>query len=126
MSFFCAIFWICSFIVLYINKQQIDKQRGLNKHYYISQGQFSNIPGVEKWKEELLLEENSTDECVKKYAEKLIKDVWNLRLESLLYEYVRGEGNEEKFVNGCNLEAFKEWEKVQKNAQNNTPSEEKE
>ena len=69
MSFFCAIFWICSFIVLYINKQQIDKQRGLNKHYYISQGQFSNIPGVEKWKEELLLEENSTDECVKKYAE---------------------------------------------------------
>ena len=29
---------------------------------------------------------------------KLIKDVWNLRLESLLYEYVRGEGNEEKFV----------------------------
>ena len=57
------------------NKQQIDKQRGLNKHYYISQGQFSNIPGVEKWKEELLLEENSTDECVKKYAEKLIKDV---------------------------------------------------
>lgn len=112
--------------ILYINKQQIDKQRGLNKHYYISQGQFSNIPGVEKWKEELLLEENSTDECVKKYAEKLIKDVWNLRLESLLYEYVRGEGNEEKFVNGCNLEAFKEWEKVQKNAQNNTPSEEKE
>ena len=75
---------------------------------------------------ELLLEENSTDECVKKYAEKLIKDVWNLRLESLLYEYVRGEGNEEKFVNECNLEAFKEWEKVQKNAQNNTPSEEKE
>ena len=61
-----------------------------------------------------------------KYAEKLIKDVWNLRLESLLYEYVRGEGNEEKFVNECNLEAFKEWEKVQKNAQNNTPSEEKE
>lgn len=112
--------------ILYINKQQIDKQRGLNKHYYISQGQFSNIPGVEKWKEELLLEENSTDECVKKYAEKLIKDVWNLRLESLLYEYVRGEGNEEKFVNECNLEAFKEWEKVQKNAQNNTPSEEKE
>ena len=50
----------------------------------------------------------------------------NLRLESLLYEYVRGEGNEEKFVNECNLEAFKEWEKVQKNAQNNTPSEEKE
>lgn len=112
--------------ILYINKQQIDKQRGLNKHYYISQGQFSNIPGVEKWKEELLLEENSTDECVKKYAEKLIKDVWNLRLESLLYEYVRGEGNEEKFVNECNLEAFKEWEKVQNNAQNNTPSEEKE
>ena len=112
--------------ILYINKQQIDKQRGLNKHYYISQGQFSNIPGVEKWKEELLLEENSTDECVKKYAEKLIKDVWNLRLESLLYEYVRGEGNEEKFVNECNLEAFKEWEKVQKNAQNNTLSEEKE
>ena len=117
---------IRNLVSFYINKQQIDKQRGLNKHYYISQGQFSNIPGVEKWKEELLLEENSTDECVKKYAEKLIKDVWNLRLESLLYEYVRGEGNEEKFVNECNLEAFKEWEKVQKNAQNNTPSEEKE
>ena len=84
--------------------------RDRNRHYDISQGQFANVPGI--------------NNC--KNADELIQQVWNLRLESLLYEYVRGEGNEEKFVNECNLEAFKEWEKVQKNAQNNTPSEEKE
>lgn len=95
--------------ISFVNKK-IEDHQGLNRHYDISQGQFANVPGI--------------NNC--KNADELIQQVWNLRLESLLYEYVRGEGNEEKFVNECNLEAFKEWEKVQKNAQNNTPSEEKE
>lgn len=95
--------------ISFVNKK-IEDHQGLNRHYDISQGQFANVPGI--------------NNC--KNADELIQQVWNLRLESLLYEYVRGEGNEEKFVNECNLEAFKEWEKVQNNAQNNTPSEEKE
>lgn len=95
--------------ISFVNKK-IEDHQGLNRHYDISQGQFANVPGI--------------NNC--KNADELIQQVWNLRLESLLYEYVRGEGNEKKFVNECNLEAFKEWEKVQNNAQNNTPSEEKE
>ena len=39
---------------------------------------------------------------------------------------LHGKKDGRQTVYQCNLEAFKEWEKVQKNAQNNTPSEEKE
>ena len=34
----------------------------------------------------------------------LIESVWNLRLESLLYEYIRGEGDEQDFVKECKNE----------------------
>ena len=77
--------------ISFVNEKIKDHQ-GLNRHYYISQGQFANVPGI--------------NNC--KNADELIQQVWNLRLESLLYEYVRGEGNEEKFVNECKWEKFKE------------------
>lgn len=72
----------------------------MGKHYYISQGQFANLP------------KNIIDDAVKAgnaaefekaeaIATSLLEAVWKLRLESLLYEYIRGEGNEESFVNSC-------------------------
>lgn len=88
-------------IARYINfvNDKIKYHQGLNKHYYISQGQFANVPGIEKYND----------------AEELIKKVWKLRLKSLLYEYVRGEGNEEEFVNACDAD---DWCKNQCSKEN--------
>lgn len=67
-------------------------KKKLGKHYYISQGQFSNLP------------KNIIDDAVKAgnaaESEKAEAIATSL-LESLLYEYIRGEGNEESFVNFC-------------------------
>lgn len=75
-------------------------KKKLGKHYYISQGQFANLP------------KNIIDDAVKAgnaaesekaeaIATSLLEAVWNLCLNSLLYEYIRGEGNEENFVKSC-------------------------
>lgn len=54
---------------------KIKARPGLNEQYCISQGQFANIPSGD----------------AETTAETYIKQVWDLRLRSLLYEYVRGE-----------------------------------
>lgn len=48
---------------------------GLNRHYYISQGQFAHLPDTQK--------DNALDE--------LMQYVWDYRIKPLLQEYVRGE-----------------------------------
>ena len=71
--------------------EKIKARPGLNEQYCISQGQFANIPSGD----------------AKTTAETYIKQVWDLRLRSLLYEYVRGEGKEEDFVESCSYEKYK-------------------
>lgn len=80
---------------------KISERPELNKHYYISQGQFANIPGgFESNKNN----EKDNEKDGKAIAKDYIEQVWELRLQSLLYEYVRGEGNEEEFVKSCEYE----------------------
>lgn len=88
-----------------LNENQLKEKLG--KHYYISQGQFANLPGNiieaavkagEKVKEK---GEKGEEAKVEAIAKSLLKAVWKLRLESLLYEYIRGEGNEDSFVDSC-------------------------
>ncbi len=88
--------------IMSLNNKLDDKKYNLGKHYYISQGQFANLP------------KNIIDDAVKagnaaggdkvEIAKSLLEAVWKLRLESLLYEYIRGEGNEEEFVKACRTE----------------------
>lgn len=79
------------------------------KHYYISQGQFANLPGniiktaVKAGKK---VKEKGKEAEVEAIAKSLLEAVWNLRLNSLLYEYIRGEGNEENFVKSCHETLF--------------------
>lgn len=82
--------------IIEVNKKILERQE-LNKHYYISQGQFANVPGGFKGNKN-----NAKDG--KAIAKEYIEQVWKLRLQSLLYEYVRGEGNEETFVKSCSYE----------------------
>lgn len=75
------------------------KEYGLNKHYFISQGYFTDIPGVTKGSSENNADASSsktTIEDVKKY-------VWDFRIKSLLREYLRGESEEyiAPFVQGA-------------------------
>ena len=76
-------------------------KKKLGKHYYISQGQFANLP--KNIIDDAVQAGNNDAESEKAeaIATSLLKAVWKLRLESLLYEYIRGEGNEESFVNSC-------------------------
>ena len=64
---------------------------GLNQQYFISQGQFSGLP-VSIWKK---LESND--------IRTFLNEVFNLRIEPLLREYLRGESETEidDFVNEC-------------------------
>lgn len=64
---------------------------GLNRQYFISQGQFSGLP-VSIWKK---LESND--------IRTFLNEVFNLRIEPLLREYLRGESEKEidDFVNKC-------------------------
>ena len=64
------------------------EQFGLNRQYYISQGQFSGLPEDRK---------SGTD------LNKLLAFVWDFRLKSLLGEYVRGEDSRkvEPFLAAC-------------------------
>lgn len=52
---------------------------GLNQHYFISQGQFANLPNHIKSEE----------------LENIKQHVWDYRIESLLREYLRGEDTNE-------------------------------
>lgn len=85
--------------IIEVNKK-ILKRPELNKHYYISQGQFANVPGKIESKDK----KDDKEKDGKAIAKDYIEQVWELRLQSLLYEYVRGEGNEEEFVKSCEYE----------------------
>ena len=75
-------------------------KKKLGKHYYISQGQFANLP--KNIIDDVVKAGNAAEsEKAEAIATSLLKAVWNLRLNSLLYEYIRGEGNEENFVKSC-------------------------
>lgn len=75
-------------------------KKKLGKHYYISQGQFANLP--KNIIDDVVKAGNAAEsEKAEAIATSLLEAVWKLRLESLLYEYIRGEGNEESFVNFC-------------------------
>lgn len=87
-----------------LNSKVIDKQPGLDRHYYISQGQFSSLPETILDKlPKTLSDESSINE--------FMEAVFELRLESLLYEYVRGEGSEETFTKKCKNELIISSEK---------------
>lgn len=73
-----------------LNKK-IKEQEGLGSEYCVSHGQFANLP-------QNILEKLSDD---KDNAEEFLKAVWDLRLRSLIYEYVRGENYAEKFTEDC-------------------------
>lgn len=62
------------------------KSFGLNKHYFISQGHFNNIP-----------------DAINSSLNEICQYVWTYRLKSLLEEYVRGESQEKinTFIGSC-------------------------
>lgn len=87
--------------IMNLNSTLDDKRYNLGKHYYISQGQFANLP--KNIIDDAVQAGNNDAESEKAeaIATSLLKAVWKLRLESLLYEYIRGEGNEDSFVDSC-------------------------
>ena len=94
--------------IMNLNNEKLKDNPNFGKHYFISQGQFANLPGNiiktavnagEKVKEKV--KEKGEEAKVEAIAKSLLEAVWNLRLNSLLYEYIRGEGNEENFVKSC-------------------------
>lgn len=83
-----------------LNENQLKEKLG--KHYYISQGQFANLP--KNIIDDAVKAGNAAGENkVEAIAKSLLEAVWKLRLESLLYEYIRGEGNEDEFVKACKV-----------------------
>ena len=86
--------------IMNLNSTLDDKRYNLGKHYYISQGQFANLP--KNIIDDAVKAGNAAGENnVEAIAKSLLEAVWDLRLNSLLYEYIRGEGNEENFVKSC-------------------------
>ena len=87
--------------IMNLNSTLDDKRYNLGKHYYISQGQFANLS--KNIIDDAVQAGNNDAESEKAeaIATSLLKAVWKLRLESLLYEYIRGEGNEDSFVDSC-------------------------
>lgn len=71
--------------------EKIKEQEGLGSEYCVSHGQFANLP-------QNILEKLSDD---KDNAEEFLEAVWDLRLRSLIFEYVRGENYAEKFTEDC-------------------------
>lgn len=77
--------------VMKMNKAMLQFQDlGLNEQYYISQGQFANLPA------------NALTDDI----DKLLQFVWDRRIRPLLNEYVRGEasGTVKKFLEDCKKE----------------------
>lgn len=68
-----------------LNEEIKKEEYCLGKAYYISQGQFANLPAS--------FDSEDVDD--------FLEDVYEYRLKSLLYEYVRGEGNEDDFLKDC-------------------------
>lgn len=74
-----------------VELNKIIKNKGaeynLNKHYFISQGYFTNIPNIEETKD----------------VKGLLKWVWKYRIKSLIEEYVRAENSEtiNTFIQEC-------------------------
>lgn len=74
-----------------VNLNKIIKDKGaeynLNKHYFISQGYFTNIPNIEETKD----------------VKGLLDWVWKYRIKSLIEEYVRAENSEtiDTFIEEC-------------------------
>lgn len=89
---------------------------GLDKHYSISQGQFSNLSfqGKDVWKEAKDYAEESDEQKQEKKAKEdnennfkeLLQYVWDYRVKTLLLEYLRGEVNVEEFINKAETEFF--------------------
>lgn len=77
--------------------EKIKEQEGLGSEYCVSHGQFANLPQniLEKLSDD---KDNAGDEVK---VEEFLKAVWDLRLRSLIYEYVRGENYAEKFTEDC-------------------------
>ena len=75
--------------IVALNKTIKDKgaEYNLNKHYFISQGYFTNIPNIEETKD----------------VKGLLKWVWKYRIKSLIEEYVRAENSEtiDTFIKEC-------------------------
>lgn len=86
--------------IMKLNEDKIQVKFG--KQYYVSQGQFANLPEmVFKDLKEYCLSKEDNSEDLKGLIKNFLEKVWDLRIKSLLYEYVRGEGIEEKFLNEC-------------------------
>ena len=77
--------------------EKIKEQEGLGSEYCVSHGQFANLPQniLEKLSDD---KDNAGDEVK---VEEFLKAVGDLRLRSLIYEYVRGENYAEKFTEDC-------------------------
>lgn len=73
---------------------------GLNRQYYISQGQLANLPTDITNKLEKVSKDNTAEDSNLK---EFLKNVFEWRIEPLLREYVRGEDEEtvENFITAC-------------------------
>ena len=79
---------------------------GLNEQYFISQGQFAGF------QYETLLKDDSNGNSDKTDSLKKVLDKsWDLRIEPLLREYVRGEANADTFISNCQKAFIPEIEK---------------
>lgn len=80
------------------NKTSDYSDFGLNKQYYISQGQFANLPSN-------ALEDGDTKKDV---LSVLLEYVWKWRIKPLLKEYVRGEDESrvKAFIEACKNALF--------------------
>lgn len=88
--------------IMNLNNEKLKDNPNFGKHYFISQGQFANLPG--NIINQAIDAGEKAEDKTKAIAKSLISSVWNLRLESLLYEYIRGEGDEQDFVKECKNE----------------------
>lgn len=76
---------ICNLNNIIINE---GKEYSLNKGYYISQGYFKDI-NLNGEKDSSLISED------------IVNFVWEYRVKSLIFEYIRGEHDADKFLNKC-------------------------
>lgn len=99
--------------IMNLNNEKLKDNPNFGKHYFISQGQFANLPG--NIINQVIDAGEKAEDKTEAIAKSLISSVWDLRLESLLYEYIRGEGDEQDFVEECKkaLESREEKESTQ-------------
>lgn len=99
--------------IMNLNNEKLKDNPNFGKHYFISQGQFANLPG--NIINQAIDAGEKAEDKTEAIAKSLISSVWDLRLESLLYEYIRGEGDEQDFVEECKkaLESREEKESTQ-------------